>query len=348
MPTILSVLALLLAAGLLWKLFELSKQNNDLKDVLQRVHSDIDQKLYQHSDQFERKIQATTTNLFSITKNLSDLQTSHRHIKELRDELTSLNTILHTPKLRGNLGELLLEDLLRNYFPSDRYQMQYEFPNGNKVDACIFLEDHFKLCIDAKFPLENYRKFIETQEDKHIKEFGRDVKKHIKDISSKYILPKERTLNFALMYIPSETIYYEILTQKELSPLFEQSFELGVIPISPSTFFSYVQILLLGFKGLQVEEHAERILIAVQDLGKNLEQFSGTYEKAEKHLSNASNAFTDAKYQLGKMRMITESLAEMEIEPQGTSIPVSHPKPSSKKKTEEVDFTVREIGVERS
>jgi len=370
MDYIIMFLGGILLALLIYKLWQLSRQNKDLMNAQESFHREIQEKLFAHSDQFERKFQSTTTNLFTISKSLTDMQTSQRHIKELRDELTSLNAILHTPKLRGNLGELMLEDLLKNYFPTSRYALQHSFRNGSTVDACIFLEDSFKLCIDAKFPLENYRKFVQdNSKDKYLKEFVRDVKKHINDISNKYILQEEKTLSFALMYVPSETIYYEMISRKELGDIMPYAHKKNVIPVSPSTLFSYIQILLLGFKGLQIEEHAEKILLTVEQLHTSLKKFSTQYEKIGKHIHNANAAFDDSRRLLHKVEIVSDNLKELE---EGKDIPApsldeeemiassptlkdmndqdEDPTPEQRTDTTEEDdssFTIRHIPIEK-
>lgn len=294
---------------------ELSSQNSALLQQMSSLHKDLDFKMTHGNAQFDRKMEATTANLFHITKHLSDLETSSRHIKELRDELTSLGSILSSPKLRGNMGEILLEDLLKNYFPKQRYAREYVFSTGSRVDAVIFLENNYKLCIDAKFPLENYKRSLDNAEkDAHILAFKRDVKKHIVDISTKYVLPAEKTLGFALMYIPSEAMYYEIIARKELEELLAFSYDHSVLPVSPSTLFSYIQILLLGFKGLQIEEHAEKILVAMDQLETNLSRFSEAYEKVGKHLHHAETTYDETRRLLDKVHLVSESMKSIEAE----------------------------------
>lgn len=327
----------ILATYLLYKLITLSRQNTILMGQISRMYQDLDQKLFHNNDTIERKLSSTSQNLFSLSQNLSELQTSHRHIKELRDELTSLNAVLHTPKLRGNLGELMLEEMLRNYFPPSRFALQHAFPSGVKVDACLFLEDQYKLCIDAKFPLENYRKAIESQENNTalLGAFKRDVKKHITDIQSKYIIPSQKTLGFALMYIPSETIYYELIARKEFADVLPFAYDQGVLPVSPSTLFSYIQILLLGFKGLQVEQHAERILLAMEQLESSIQTFSDGFDKMGRHLTNANNVFAENRRQLDKIELVSGSLKELDTyneEPVETSEP---------------EFIIRQIPIEK-
>ncbi len=315
MEILLPIIATILVLFLIAKLLELTKQNSTLMSQMTSIHKDLEMKMTAGNTQFDRKFEATTSNLFHITKHLTDLETSSRHIKELRDELTSLGSILSSPKLRGNLGELLLEDLLKNYFPKNRYAREFPFRNGTKVDACIFLENNYKLCIDAKFPLENYKRSLEEKDSTaSILAFKRDVKKHISDISSKYILQEEKTLGFALMYIPSETMYYEIISRKELDEIMTFAYEKGVLPVSPSTLFSYIQILLLGFKGLQIEEHAEKILVAMEQLETTLGRFGESYDKLGKHLHNAEATFDESRRLFDKVQMVSENIKSIEPE----------------------------------
>lgn len=249
----------------------------------------------------DARLGATSQNLMQLSRHIADIQLSQKEITELKQEMTSLSNLLTIPKLRGNIGELLLADLLRTYFPEERFALQYRFEGGQTVDVCLFLEDGYKLCIDAKFPLESFRRYRENPEQATLRsEFLRDVKKHINAIADKYMLPAEQTLDFALMYIPSEHVYYELLTHEDTEDFFNYAANKRVLPVSPSTLFSYIQILMMGFKGLRIEQHAQEILGHMESVKNLLAATSDGLELSGKHLKNATQSLEDTRGTLRK------------------------------------------------
>jgi DNA recombination protein RmuC len=200
---------------------------------------------------------------------------------------------LQSPKLRGGLGEEVLKEMIGQTFPKNAFHLQYPFKSGVKVDA-VLKTDAGMLCIDSKFPMENFNLMVkgetEAQRNTGRKQLISDVKKHIEDISKKYILPDEGTMDFALMYIPSEAVYYEIVNIQELSNFARR---LRVYPVSPNTLYAHLQVLLLSFEGKDLELKSKevfRILRAIQkDYGK-VEENLGTLQK---HLNNAYNMMSN-------------------------------------------------------
>jgi len=201
--------------------------------------------------------------------------------------------------------------MLAQILHKDQYQLQYQFKSGEKVDAVVKLRDGLLVPIDAKFPLENFRRsIIEQDSDVAKKQFKQDVKKHIQDIASKYILPNEGTFDFALMYIPAENVYYEIILKDESDgSLLAYAFSRKVIPVSPNTLYIYLQAILLGLKGLKVEEEAKNILNHLQALGVEFDRFSKNYVILGNHLQNAQSKYFESERHINKINMQLENVA---------------------------------------
>jgi DNA recombination protein RmuC len=203
------------------------------------------------------------------------------------------------------LGEVFLEELLSQLVPRS-CEFQYRFKSGEVVDAVIRIGERL-VPIDAKFPLENFRKMLDAEDDEKIrarckKAFINDVKKHIDSISEKYILPGEGTYDFALMYIPAENVYYETITkdQKEETNISEYAMQRRVIPVSPNTIYAYLQVIIFGLKGLQVEKYAEEIIRHLTRLKNDFTKFSSDFEVLGSHLSKAAKKYEEAEKKLAR------------------------------------------------
>lgn len=240
-----------------------------------------------------------------VTEKLGKLQEATKQMTDVGRDIASLQDILRAPKLRGSLGEFFLGDLLAQYFPKTQFSMPYTFRSGEKVDAVLHLADERMVPIDAKFPLENFKKMIDTKDEKekkvHQKSFVSDVKKRIDEIA-RYILPDEGTLDFALLYIPAENVYYEVIIKDEGdNSLSNYAFEKRVIPVSPNNFFVYLQTILMGLRGLQIEKSAKVIQEALVRLKGDFEKFGEDYNVLGSHLTNASNKFDESKRRLERV-----------------------------------------------
>jgi DNA recombination protein RmuC len=217
------------------------------------------------------------------------------------------------------LGEFLLGDLLTQIMPAEYFALQYSFKSGERVDAVIRLSQGL-VPVDAKFPLENFQKSLLAQEDgarkNSLKLFAADVKRHLEAIANKYILPHEGTCDFALMYIPAENVYYEAFIKDEVlgegKSLREYAFEKHVIPVSPNSFYAYLHTILLGLRGLKVEESAREILRHLSGLHGQLARFQDEFRKLGKHLEQSKGSFDSAQRQLEKFG---DKLAAMETPP---------------------------------
>lgn len=238
----------------------------------------------------------STSAFGEIQQKLGALENSALQMQKIAQEVTNLNNLLHTPKLRGNFGEYLLYNLLKDTLPAKNFSTQFQFSDGAAVDAIIKLGKTI-IPVDSKFPLESFERYITSTDSESKKkaktEFIRSVKTRIDEISKKYIRPQEGTFDFALMYIPSESVYYEILTNdsKKGYELFDYSMKSRVIPVSPNTFYAYIMAIVYGLKGMKIEEQAESIIKKISGIQKNFKDFAEDLSTLGKHISNANAKF---------------------------------------------------------
>jgi len=298
----------------------LSQLNEITNQVNSRLRENLEMMQRQGRDLNDR-LDNTHKVVQSVTNKLTGLEESSKRIFEVGKDISSLHDILKAPKLRGGLGEYILADILEQILPRANYSLQYSFKNGEKVDAIIRLRNMI-IPIDAKFPLENFKKTMSAK-DKETKirakkQFLRDLKKHIEVIADKYIKPDEGTSDFAMMYIPAENIYYEI-TLKEQNLMNINSFALSkkIVPVSPNSFYAYLQAILIGLKGLQVEEGAKDILANLSRLKIDFEKFGDDFNLLGKHLS-----YTNLTYESSQKKLDTlnSNLKSIEL-PQTKKLP---------------------------
>jgi DNA recombination protein RmuC len=233
--------------------------------------------------------QALNERLDRATKVIGDVQHSVGQMSEIGRGMRDLQAFLQSPKLRGNIGEQVLKDIITQMFPKSSFILQYTFKSGEKVDAAIKTGAGI-LPIDSKFPMENFQKMNST-ENKQEKEsykraFMRDIKKHINDISRKYILPEEGTMDFALMYVPSESVYYEVVNDMELITHAQKA---RVYPVSPTTLYAHLQTILLSFEGQKIESSAREVFRILRAIQKDYTKVEDNLGILQKHLNNAYN-----------------------------------------------------------
>ncbi|MGB9883575.1 MAG: DNA recombination protein RmuC [Microgenomates group bacterium] len=261
---------------------EKSKISQELIEWLKTQSAQTEEKLSQQLNNFNSRIDNTLTTLKDLYKVVGEFSEIGRSIKDIQQFLSS-------PKIRGNIGEQILKDILKQHFPKDSYKLQYQFKNGEKVDAVIITSSGL-IPIDSKFPLDNFKKMTAAKSEKEKEEFKKifvgDVKKHISDIAKKYILPQEKTVDYALMYIPSENVYYEIINNEEL---FDYAGKMMVLPVSPMSFFAYIKAILLSFEGQKIEEKAKYILDLLSAIKKDYQKISTDFSVLNKHIANAYN-----------------------------------------------------------
>ena len=246
----------------------------------------------------------------------------------------TLQNILGGAKSRGTLGEVTLERLLEDCLPRDRYETQYRFRSGETADSVIRLRDKL-LPIDSKFPLDAYRRIAEEGEDAR-KAFATAVKNHADAISRKYVLPDENTLPVALMFVPSESVYYELLMTSDAKsmPLDEYCRTKNVVAVSPNTLYAHLQVILMGLQGMQIEENAKRMQKNIAGLQSHFEKFADPFGKIGTHLKNAAQSYQEAEKRLEKVdssigAMLGSSAEQLEVEfPAAPALPAAD-KPSA-------------------
>jgi len=252
------------------------------------------------------------TRLDSATQLMGQIKQDAGRFAELSLSMKNLQDYLKSPKLRGNIGEQVLKDLISQMFPKNSFFLQYAFKSGDKVDAAI-KTDAGILPIDSKFPSENFQKMMaaENEEEKGIarKDFVRDVKKHISDISQKYILPEEGTMDFALMYVPSEPVYYEVVNEMELTDYARKN---RVYPVSPNTLYANLQVILLSFQGKDIEQKSHRLFAVLRGIQKDYGKLGENLGVLNRHLTNAYNQMANVGTDYTLMGQKLESTKSLE------------------------------------
>ena len=301
--------------GLARNISQLSQQQDTINAQLRGITDQVNQQLQNSSGEISKRLDNAARVIGDVQKNIGELSEASKRIFEVGKDIATLQEILQPPKLRGGLGEQFLGELLSQILPPEFFTLQYTFSSGERVDAVVRLGERL-VPIDSKFPLDNFKRLIEckTEEEKKAsqKTFARDVKKHIDDISNKYILPQEGTYDFALLYIPAENVYYETITKDEAfgeeKGILNYALKKKVIPVSPNSFYAYLQVIVLGLRGLKIEKDAHRILDSLSGLNKELEAFQGDFQLVGKHISNAMNKYEEARRRLDKFGFKLEQI----------------------------------------
>ena len=274
----------------------LGNVNERLKEngeILERTHQSLGERL----DNAARVVG-------NVQKSLGGLEEANRKIYDVGKDIASLQEILRAPKLRGGLGEFFLEDLLAQILPAQHFIIQHAFKSGERVDAVIKLGSSL-VPVDSKFPLENFKRTLEAANDdersRTKRQFISDVKKHVDAIASKYILPDEGTYDFALMYIPAENVFYETIIKDDSEGernLSQYALSKRVIPVSPNSFYAYLQAIVLGLKGMKVEERAKEIIQYLSRLRGDFGKFRDDFGLLGKHLNHAQASYQSTEKRL--------------------------------------------------
>ncbi len=265
--------------------------NERMQELTRTMHERLDRSSAAVQDSVRTQLSESFRLIKDVTAGLTKLDETNRQVVSFADQLQNLQDILKNPKQRGILGEYYLETVLQNVLPPGSYQMQYGFPNGEIVDAVVFVKEKI-IPIDSKFSLENYNRILESREqgerERLEQAFKRDLKLRI-DETAKYVRPGEGTTDFAFMFIPSEGIYYDLLINQvgtvktNTRDLIEYAFGKKVIIVSPTSFLAYLQTVLQGLKSLQIEEKVHEVIKNVGELSKHL----GAYREYQLKLGNA-------------------------------------------------------------
>jgi len=291
------------------------QHKKDLLIQIQHLQKEMGEGIRHSHSSMQKQFEHTSKIVTDVTKRLTDLDQTNKQVLDFSSQLQNLQNILKNPKQRGVLGEYWLETLLSNVLPKDSYKMQYRMGEDEKTgqvliaDAAIFVRDLI-IPIDAKFSLENYNRMMEqmhdeVQKDKLEKLFKSDVKKRI-DETSKYIRQEKGTMNFAFMFIPAEGVYYNLLNADvgsgiNSNSLVEYAFEKHVMIVSPTSFYAYLQTVLLGLRELQLESSTQEIIKRVSELGKHMMSYSDYHERLGKNLGTVVNQYNESGNELRKM-----------------------------------------------
>jgi DNA recombination protein RmuC len=294
---------------------QLEERNADMDRRLQALVETTDRRLADLDTKVDRRLESAARQTNAIHQKLGEVGTTTAQLAEQAKELGQLQQILRPPKARGGFGELLLENLLRDRLPATAYSLQHGFRSGERVDAVIRVDR--LVPIDAKFPLDNFERMLDAQDDierqQHEKAFARDVKGHVDAIAAKYIKPEENTYDFAFMYFPAEALYYELACGKT-GALLAYAHERRVFPVSPTTLTAYLQVIVLGLKGMQIEQHAHEVMAYCAELQKDFARFKDDFEVVGKHLGNAHARFADAEKRLDRFETKLERASEQQPE----------------------------------
>jgi len=293
----------------------LTEQQRAVNEQLRGITDQVNQQLQNSSGQIGQRLDNAAKVIGEVRENIGKLSKASEQIYEVGKNIATLQEILRPPKLRGGLGEQFLGELLSQVLPPEFFTLQYQFSSGERVDAVVRLGEKM-VPIDSKFPLDNFRRVIECKTDEerktYQKAFYKDVKKHVDDIANKYIVPKEGTYDFALLYIPAENVYYETITKDESfgeeKGILNYALNKKVIPVSPNSFYAYLQVIILGLKGLKIEEHAREIQSLLGGLGKDLKDFQEDFRLVGRHISDARNRFDEARARLEKFSFKLEQI----------------------------------------
>ena len=275
-----------------------------LGDHLSKNTRILEEKLHQQTQQNIQTIQ-------DLTSKMTSQDETHKQILGFANQLNDFQSILKNPKQRGTIvGEYYLEAILQKVLPPGTFQTQYEFTNGTKVDAVIFVGKNI-IPIDSKFSLENYNRIVEAAQqnqnaDNFVKSFKEDIKKRI-DETSKYVQPNENTLEFAFMFIPHESIYYDLLVAEvgtikiNTQDLIQYAFEKKVIIVSPTSLLAYLQTVLQGLRALKIEESAKEIRKNVEELARHINSYEDQHQKLGRNLATVVTAYTDSGKEFKKI-----------------------------------------------
>lgn len=331
---------------------QLSVMQGNFGTNIQRMNEQMNKTTFQLSNSLQKNLdtmrQSLDTQLCKNTDSLEKFSQTHlklveetKGIQSVGKDIAELQRILKAPKLRGVLGELSLENLLNQIYPKEGYFLQYTFKNGVIADAVLKLKDDRLLVIDSKFAHSKFTEIIKCEDDNQRKklrrEFMSDVRKHIDAISEKYILPDENTLDFALMYIPAENVYYEVIIryQQEEKNLLEYAYKHRVFPVSPNTLYAYLTTIAMGLRGLEVNKKAQKIIDYLGRLSQEYGKFRKDFDVLGGHINKTHSKFEDSSRRLSRFESKMEQAQSLKgglkkVAPkEEKSIPKPSPEPEN-------------------
>ena len=314
------IISLIVIGGIVIFLLRKSKvdqtQSEAIRDLERRITDLMISQLKEIRGSVDGTSKAMHEQISSFTKEATQIREDLKQVQESVKDVSTFQEIFKSPKLRGQWGEASLEHILSQHFPAELYKVQYLFSSGEQVDAVLKLPNGRVLPIDAKFPSENFDKTInavsETEKNFFRKNFLEDVKNRVNEIASKYILPSEGTTDFALMYIPAEAIYYEIINNigKEID-VAAFAWSKKIILTSPNTIYLTLRTIEHWFKDTQISKQTQEILKKLAKVHQDAEKLMDDFRKLGSHLRNASSAYDDSEKRLSLLDEKVEKLVEI-------------------------------------
>lgn len=285
----------------------IDETNKTLNQAMRNSSLEMTKTLAENNKQINDRLTKAAEVIRDVSREVGQMSEIGRSMKELQEFLKS-------PKLRGNIGEEVLKDLISQTFPKNSFNLQYQFRSGEKVDAAI-KTDAGILPIDSKFPMENFQKMTRaenvTEKESYKKEFIRDVKKHIDTIARKYILPEEGTMDFCLMYIPSEPVYYEVANDPSL---LDYARRMRVYTVSPTTLYAHLQVILLSFEGKKIESKSREVFAMIRALKVDYEKVDENLGVLGRHIGNSSTQFNNVISSFQKIGKKLETTKNLDFE----------------------------------
>ncbi len=286
---------------------ELSGQRKEMAQSLANAQQALQQRIDGIDSRLNRSLTSSADTMAKIHTDLESVRSSASRILEVGQNISSLQDILRPPKLRGGFGEMLLEQLLGQILPRVNYRFQHRFRSGEIVDAIIQLGPS-SVPVDAKFPMESFNRMLAADSDEERtrlrREFARTIRGHVDGVA-KYIRPDEGTFDFALMYIPAENVYYETIVQSEQEAegesLQEYALERKVIPVSPNSFYAYLQAIVLGLRGMHVERQAQEIIAHLQGLKGDFGRFQEGFSILGGHIRHTANRYDELEREVATL-----------------------------------------------
>ena len=297
----------------------LQQQLESIRDGQTKHSETLEKNLHSGQESITQHLRTSHETLTKLHTQIGQLQGASTRIVELGADVRSLQDILKSPKLRGQMGEQSLERLLAEILPAGSFTMQHGFANGKVVDALVMMPD-YSVPVDAKFPLPSFEKMLKSENDEERarlrRTFQSDVVKHIDKISASYINPTEGTLDFALMYIPAENVYYETIIKykDDKTDILRHALDKKVIPVSPNLLYAYLMTIVMGLHGLQIEKQAAQIRENLKKVASGFEAFTSNYDVLGRHLRNAQGQYEEGQTKLNKFSMELNQIQTTEEE----------------------------------
>jgi DNA recombination protein RmuC len=300
---------------------QLTQVQGAVASHLQQVTAEVNQRLQQGMTAVQsaqatmgQRLGEAARAVSEVHGQLGTLTEATRRMEQVGRDIAGLEQILRAPKIRGGFGETLLERLLAEILPTENYRLQHGFRSGDKVDDAVVVANRL-VPVDSKFPLENFRRMLEEPDEERRRQvrraFLRDVRGRVDEIARKYIVPDENTFDFALMYIPAENVYYEVILREESGEdsLLGYSLSRRVVPVSPNSFYAYLQVILLGLRGLRIEQNAREILGILGRLQADATRVREHFDTLGRHITNAKNKYDEAATSLARLEGKIEDVA---------------------------------------